>query len=167
MFVSFFSKINNLKKLNTLSSGIYLNNFLVKNNFIIFCDVNKAKNFKFLNLKNEIKKLNCESITANQKLIRLENKDFNFLGTHILMILAPNFEVFLKLINLLNNEGIWFFLLYNSNLSSITNIKKIYIYKNNLNILFNLNYFIYKLIIKIFFILSIFIRSIFITYTLK
>lgn len=83
------------------------------------------------------------------------------------MILVPNFEIFLKLINLLNNEGIWFFLLYNSNLSSITNIKKIYIYKNNLNILFNLNYIIYKLIIKIFFILSIFIRSIFITYTLK
>jgi hypothetical protein len=83
------------------------------------------------------------------------------------MILVPNFEIFLKLINLLNNEGIWFFLLYNSNLSSITNLKKLYIYKNNLNILFNLNYIIYKLIIKIFFILSIFIRSIFITYTLK
>jgi len=108
MFTSSFNNLNNLKKLNNIYNSIAMNNFLANNKFIIFCDTYKAKNFKILNLRIEIKKLNCLSLIGNQKLIKLNNKilDFNFLGTHILMILAPNLEILLKIVNLLNNEGI-------------------------------------------------------------
>lgn len=108
MFRSFICNFINLKKINNLYSVLVINNFLVNNNFIIFCDINKAKNFNFLYLKNEIKKLNSKSFISNQKLIKFNNEflDLMFLGSHILIILAQNLEILLKLITLLKNEGI-------------------------------------------------------------
>lgn len=169
MFRSFICNFINLKKINNLYSVLVINNFLINNNFIIFCDINKAKNFNFLYLKNEIKKLNSKSFISNQKLIKFNNEflDLMFLGSHILIILAQNLEILLKLITLLKNEGIWFFFLNFNNLSSVTNIKKFFSFRKKLNILFNFNLIIYKLIIKIFLILYIFIRLIFILFTFK
>ena len=164
MFSSFSYKFNYLKKLNNLRNSIVMNNILANNNFIIFCDINKIKNFKLLNLRNEIKKLNCKSLISNHRFIKLGNTifDLKFLGTHILMIFTLSFELFFKLLFLLHNEGILYFFLYFNYLSCFRNFNDLFLYQKNLTILFNLNFLIYKLIIKIFLILSIFIRFIFI-----
>jgi len=105
MFKSFFFNLNNLKKINNLRNSIVLNNYLANNNFIIFCDINKAKNFNLLNLINDIKKLNCKSFFSNNRLIKLD-LNLKFLGSHFLIIFASNLEILSKLIALLNNDNI-------------------------------------------------------------
>lgn len=151
------------KNLYSLFNLISINYSLMEYKFIIFCSLNKAKNFSLLYLKNEIKKLNSKSFLSYSKYIKkIQNEyDLKILGNHILIILAKNLKNLSDLINLLNYEGIWFFFLHMNNLSKIFNTKNFEKYSKNLDLLFNFNFLIYRLIIRIFLILAVFLRSIF------
>lgn len=162
----FIRFLHNLKKINYWRNLVVTNYSLANYKFIIFCSLNKAKNFKFLYLKNEIKKLNCISFFSNPKFIKIfkEISDFKFLNTHILIIPALNLKNLIELIKLLNYEGIWFFFLHTTNLSRVFNFNMFESHDKK-NPIFNLNFLIYRLIVRIFFILALFIRSSFLLIT--
>jgi hypothetical protein len=157
----------NLKILNNLYNSISLNNILINNKFLIFCNLNKSKNLNLLSLRNEIKKLDCESFISNSRFVKIykEHYDLLFLGSNILVIAVLNWKILCKLIHVLNNEYISFFFLHLNNLSRNLNIKIFEVFNNNFNKFLHLNFIIYRLIIRIFLILAVFIRSIFLLVT--
>jgi len=145
---------NNLNKI--INYNYYLNHF----NFIIFCDFNKAKNFNLAKLKNEIKLLNCKSLILNSKFIQIEQKTFDlmFLGSHILAIFIYDWKILLEVVKILNYEHLWFFYLHFNNLSGIINSKIFQNFTINYNIIYNFNFLLYRLIVRISLVLLLFIR---------
>lgn len=138
---------------------LYLDYLIKFNFFIIFFNYNKLSNTVLLNLKNEIQKEDCVSLTLNKNYInKMFLNYFMFLSSYVFCIFINNNLKFFKIIKLLNNIN--FFFSYKKIFSNIVNkdivLKQLDLYSN----LKYLHYIIFKIIFNIIVILLYFILSV-------
>lgn len=135
---------------------LYLYNLLRSNTIIIFVNIQQFTNKNFLNFKYNITKLNVINLILKSEHIKLLFQNaFTFLSAHIYCIFMNDINKFIEIINILNNINFYFS--YRKRFSNIV---------NNINIvgkinkkLYNLHYFIYKIIFNIIIILLYFILN--------